>query len=143
MSSIYETKKYNNFYKLPDETVLVANIIYNDDTYEEKMAIVPYGMSSQIQQIYPSIDLLYTRIITRPKDENGNPLPTDADDPSGYEPIQKINEGDTAYIANLCDEKNINYVVFSKTLELQEPIEKYNFKVLEETDENIVYVKNK
>jgi hypothetical protein len=142
LSSTYETNKYNNFYKLPDETVDVAKIIYNDDTYKEKKAIVPYGMSSQIQQIYPSIELLYTRIVTNPKDENGNPLPTDSEDPSGYEPIQKINEGDTAYIANLCNEKNINYVVLSKSIELQEPMENYDFVVLKETKENIVYIKS-
>jgi hypothetical protein len=102
---------------------------------------VPYGMSSQIQQIYPSINLLYTRIVSNTVDENGNPSPTDSDDPTGYEPIQKINEGDTAYIANLCKEQNINYVALEKNLELQEPMENYGFEVLNKTDEHIVYVK--
>jgi hypothetical protein len=141
LSSVYQTYNYNNLYKLPDETIAVANIIYNDDTYSQKKAIVPYGMSSQIQQIYPSINLLYTRIVSNTVDENGNPSPTDSDDPTGYEPIQKINEGDTAYIANLCKEQNINYVALEKNLELQEPMENYGFEVLNKTDEHIVYVK--
>lgn len=137
------TYKYNNFYKLPDESVKVADIIYNDDTYKEKKAIVPYGMSSQIQQIHASINLLYTRIVTNPKDENGKPMPTDSDDPAGYEPIEKINEGDTKYLDNLCKENMINYVVLSKNLVLQEPMEKYNFEELEKTDENIIYIRKK
>ena len=140
LSHLYE---YNNFYKLPDETIKVADIIYYDKTYEEKKAIVPYGMSSQIQQVHYSIKLLYTRFISNPVDENGNPSPYDVDDPSGYEPIRKINEGDTKYIDNLCEKNNINYVVLSRTVNLQEPMENYNFKILDVTEENIVYIREK
>jgi len=143
MNPYKETYFFNNLYKLPDETVKVADMIYNDDTYENKKAIVPYGMSSQIQQVHVSIDLLYTRLVSNPKDEDGNPMPTDSDDPAGYEPIQKIAEGDTAYIDQICKDNQINYVVLSKDLELQEPMENYNFRVLGKTDDNIVYVRKK
>lgn len=143
MSPYKKTYEYHNFYKLPDESVKVADIIYNDTTYKEKKAIVPYGMSSHIQQVHVSIDLLYTRIISSLTDEDGNPLPTDSDDPSGYGPIQKIKQGDTAYIDELCRNSRINYVVLEKDLKLQEPMENYDFKVLAKTDEHIVYIRKK
>ena len=123
----WELLEYNNFYKLPDETLFSAEIIYNDKKYQDKKAIVPYGMSSQIQQIYPSIELLYTRIITNNKDENGIPSPADTDNPENNKMIKRINNGDTKYIAELCEKENINYVVFYDITLLQQPLEELGF----------------
>lgn len=122
--------KVGNLYQLPDDTVFVAEIIYNDNTYKNKKAIVPYGMSSQIQQIYPSIELLYTRRVSNLLDVNGNPSPNDTDAPIGYEPIEKINEGDTIYIVELCEREKINYVVFSKSITLQDSMENHGFEII-------------
>lgn len=121
--------KYHNLYKLPDETVFAADAIYDDEKYEHyKKAIVPYGMSSQIQQIHPSIKLLYTRFITNISDESGMPSPADTDDPGDNEIIKRINDGDTKYIAELCEREEINYVVLYDVTILQQPLENFGFE---------------
>lgn len=124
-------QKYGNLYKLPDETVFVAEVIYRDDKYKDKKAIVPYGMSSQIQQIYSSIDLVYTRIISNQTKENGRPSPSDTDDPGDNEVIKKFNEGDMEYIVELCNRENVNYIVVSDITQLKRPLEELGFEKLE------------
>ena len=120
--------KFNNFYKLPDDTVFVAETIYKDDKYKDKKAIVPYGMSSQIQQIYSSIDLAYTRIVSNHIDENGKLSPYDTDDPGDNELIRKFYEGDTEYIVDFCNRENINYIVFYDSIQLQRPLDELGFE---------------
>lgn len=123
--------KYNNFYKLPDETVFVAETIYNDELYAEyKKAIVPYGMSSQIQQIYPNIKLAYTRFVSN-VESNGLPSPSDTDDPSGYEIIQKMNEGDTRYICEYCENELINYIAIYDNINIKQPFENFGFEKID------------
>lgn len=124
----WHLQKYNNFYKLPDETIFVAEAIYKDDKYKDKKAIVPYGMSSQIQQIYSSIDLVYTRIISNQLNENGRPSPSDTDNPGDNELIRKFNEGDTEYIVDFCNRENVNYIVFYNSTQLQRPLEELGFE---------------
>ncbi|MGN1299259.1 MAG: hypothetical protein ACI4UE_04685 [Candidatus Scatovivens sp.] len=135
----YSTTKVSNYYKLPDETVQIAYMISGDKETEHKKAIVPYGMSSQIRQVCGNIKLYYSRIVTNPKDENGNSLPHDTDDASNYEPVQKLNSGDAKYIANLCKNSNTNYVVFSKSTTLAEKIEEYGFEQYGETENYVIY----
>lgn len=126
----FELQEFNNWYKLPDETIYVANTIFDDTKYQIKKAIVPYGMSSQIQQIYPQIELLYTRIVTNEADENGNPSPSDSDNPSSNQMISRISNGDTVYIAEICNKENINYIAIYDSTELSEPLENYEFEVI-------------
>ena len=113
---------------MPDETVFAAEAIYKDDKYKDKKAIVPYGMSSQIQQIYSSIDLVYTRIVSNQLDENGKPSPSDTDNPGDNELIRKFNEGDTEYIVDFCNRENVNYIVFYDSTQLQRPLEELGFE---------------
>ena len=133
------TIKVGNYYKLPDESVEVAYIISADKETDYKKAIVPYGMSSHIRQISPDIQLCFSRVISNPKDENGNDLPHDTDDPSFYEPVVNHNNGNVEYITKLCIESGINYVVFPKTTKLSHEMEDYGFERYEETREYIIY----
>lgn len=125
--------KFSNHYKLPDEDVEVAYIISSDEETDYKKAIVPYGMSSRIRQVKPDIKLVYTRIVSSPKDADGNVMPTDSEDPTGYEPVEKFNVGDVEFIANLCEETNTNYVVFPKATELSDDMENHGFELYSET----------
>ena len=129
----YSTIKVNNLYKLPDETVQVAKIISEDNETTYKKAIVPYEMSSHIRQLYANVELYYTRIISNPKDENGNPRPYDTDEPLNYKPVQKLNAGDVPYITDLAKKNNINYVVFSRATVLSDKMENYGFELYKQT----------
>lgn len=135
----FTTEKFSNFYKLPDETVAVAYLIAGDTETEEKKALVPYGMSSQIRQVCPEIKLYYSRIVSNPKDENGNSLPHDTDDPSNYEPVQRLNSGDVQYITNLCKKSNTNYIVFDKNIPLKDRPENFGFEIYAETEKHLIY----
>lgn len=135
------TIEVNNWYKLPDESVQVAEIIHNDNTFEEKRAVVPYGMSSHIRQIYSDIALTYTRIVYNPKDEEGFSLPTDSDDASKYPPVVAINTGDIAYLKDYSKKNRLNYIVMNKNTTLSMPIETIGFEKYQETKEHIVYRK--
>ena len=55
----YTTVEVNNYYKLPDEVVQIAYLISGDKEIENKKAIVPYGMSSQIRQVCADIEMYY------------------------------------------------------------------------------------
>lgn len=135
----YSMIKVDNLYKLPDETVEIAYAISDDEETEYKKAIVPYGMSSRIRQVRADIDLVYTRVVTPLYDENGKQLPSDSDDASNYEPVQKLNAGDVKYIVGLCKRTNTNYVVFQKATKLTEKMEDYGFKLFYETQNYNVY----
>lgn len=139
----YTTVKVNNYYKLPDEVVQIAYIISGDKEIENKKAIVPYGMSSQIRQVCADIEMYYSRLVSNPKDENGNSLPHDTDDASNYPPVQNLNNGNVEYIAQICKESGTNYVVFSKSTILSEKMENYNFKLYSETENYTIYRLNK
>ena len=126
--------KTNNLYKLPDETLYSAEVIYNDEKYENKKALVPYDMSSQIQQIHPSISLVYTRIITNIPQKNGIPSPADNDrpenikDPKLKELIERFNDGDSKYIVSFCDNEDVNYIVVYDSIKLKYPLENMGFE---------------
>jgi len=135
------TIKVNNWYKLPDETIAVAEIIENDDMYEEKRAMVPYGMSSQIQQVYADIFLPYTRIVFNIPDENGNPSPTDSDHASEFPPVVNLNNGNVEYLGQYAKDNNLNYIVVSKEVILNDDMKNIGFELFRETNENVVYRK--
>ena len=127
----FPLQEIDNLYKLPEETIYVADTIYNDNKYKDyKSALVPYGISSQIQQIHPEINLVYTRIVTNIPDANGNPSPADSDDPENIEMLRKINDGDTKYIIELCEISNVNYIALYDSTELSEPLEDYGYEVI-------------
>lgn len=135
----YTVQDFSNFYKLPDETVEIAYIISGDEETDYKKAIVPYGMSSKIRQICANIQLVYSRIVYNNKDENGNASPVDSDDPSNYEPVQRLNSGDVKYIVNLCKKRNVNYVVFDKNTQLSDNMENFGYKLYAETQSYHIY----
>ncbi len=132
-------REVNNFYKLPDESVFVAEAIYKDEKYKEKRAIVPYGMSSHIQQIHSTIQLAYTRIVKSYSLENGLPSTADTDDPAGNELVEKFSEGDTKYIVDYCNSQRINYIVYDDNSYLEEPFENYGFEKIDSAYNFSVY----
>jgi len=135
------TQKVGTLYKLPDEVIQVATIIMNDAETECKRAIVPYGMSSQIGQVTSKIELLYTRVVTNEKDENGNSSPLDTEDIKYCEPALKLSEGDIKYIAELANKSKYNYVVYYKHTPAKDEtrFEQYGFELMYQTPNYLIY----
>lgn len=138
-----ETVKVSNLYKLQDETVAIAEIIEKDSTYKEKNAVVPYYISAQIQQIYPDINLLYTRIIFNPGDGKGSESPYDSDSPDGYEPVEVFRNGNVEDMGRYANDNNLNYIVINKNIILSDSMESIGFEKIAETNENTIYRKIK
>jgi len=136
----WNTVKVGNLYKLPDESVEVAWIIGSDKETLYKKAIVPYEMSSHIRQIDASIELYYSRLISKAKDANGNIISIDTDiPPDDYYPVHMLNSGNVEYITEICKESNTNYIVFAKDVELDDDIENYGYRLYAETFNYSIY----
>lgn len=105
-------EKVGNLYKLPDDAVLVAQLIEVDDT-EYKKALVPENLTPYIRQVTSKVDLAYRR------------------KPDGYEEdplILALHSGNVKYIAEYARNVNCNYVVYNKAVVLTEPMENYGFE---------------
>lgn len=119
-------KVLGNLYKIPDESVLVAQLIGVDEE-ENKKALVPGELTPYIRQIDATIELLYGR---EPDTAYwNNPLATELDN------------GNVAYIAKVLEEKNCQYVVFKRATVMLEPIQNYGFELLNETENYVIYKK--
>lgn len=118
--------EFGNLYKLPDESVLVAQLIGIDEE-ENKKALVPGELTPYIRQIDSSIELLYGR---EPDTAYwNNPLATELDN------------GNVEYIAKVLDEKECQYVVFKRATVMREPIQNYGFEMINETENYVIYKK--
>ena len=110
-------EKVGNLYKLPDDAVLVAQLIEADDL-ENKKALVTENLTPYIRQVTADIDLTYRR---RPEGYGADPL------------LQAMNSGNVKYVATYALNTNSNYVVFYKPVVLSEPMENYGFEKLTDT----------
>lgn len=118
--------EFGNLYKLPDESVLVAQLIGIDEE-ENKKALVPGELTPYIRQIDSSIELLYGR---EPDTAYwNNPFATELDN------------GNVEYIAQVLDSKNCQYVVFKRATVMREPIQNYGFEMINETENYVIYKK--
>lgn len=115
-----------NLYKVPDESVLVAQLIGIDEE-ENKKALVPGELTPYIRQIDATIELLYGR---EPDTAYwNNPLATELDN------------GNVEYIAKVLEEKECQYVVFKRATVMREPIQNYGFEMINETENYVIYKK--
>lgn len=115
--------KLGNAYKLPDESVLVAQLIGIDDE-DYKKAIVPETLVAHIRQIDSSIMLAYAR---EPEGYTRNSL------------VQNINSGNVVGVVGVAAEKNCNYVVYNKATVLVGKMEDYGFEKINETQNYAIY----
>lgn len=109
--------KVGNLYKLPDDAVLVAQLIEADDL-ENKKALVTENLTPYIRQVTANIDLTYRR---RPEGYGADQL------------LQAMNSGNVKYVATYAINTKSNYVVFYKPVVLSEPMEDYGFEKLADT----------
>lgn len=116
--------EYGNLYKIPDESILVAQLIGIDEE-ENKKALVPQELVPYIRQIDATIELLYGRTADTAYWEN--PLATELDN------------GNIEYISKVLEEKNCQYVVLKRATVLREPIENFDFKMISETQNYTIY----
>ena len=125
---IYNNTNYiktGNAYKLPDEPVLIAQIIASDEE-EYKKAIVPQTVVPYIRQIDSSIDLAYKR------------------NPEGYKENQYVfalTVGDVGVLAELAKKSESNYIVIGKNVPINIEFYHFGFEKLNETENYIIYKK--
>lgn len=125
---IYTSENYTkvgNLYKLPDEHVLVAQLIGADEN-EYKKALVPETLCAHIRQIEPSINLAYKR------------------EPQGYENnkyVIALNSGNTEEITKLAIENECNYIVMKKEIVVTVDFSYFGFEKINETDNYVIYKK--
>ncbi len=115
-----------NFYRIPDESVLVAQLIGIDEE-ENKKALVPAELIPYIRQIDGTIELLYGR-----KPDTAywdNPLATELDN------------GNVEYIVKVLKNSNCQYVVYKRATVMREPIQNYGFEKINETQNYVIYKK--
>lgn len=123
---IYTSENYqkvDNLYKIPNESILVAQIIKNDDA-EYKKAIVPDNLVAYIRQFDSSIELAYKR------------------EPTGYANhsiVTPLRLGDTEWISKVAKEKKCNYVVVDKNIPLTLDFSYFGFNALAETEKFAIY----
>lgn len=120
--------KYGNLYKIPDESVLIAQLIGVDEE-ENKKALVPGELTPYIRQIDATIELLYGR--TPDTAYWSNPYATELDN------------GNVKYIVSVLEENNCNYVVFKRATVMQEPIQDYGYEMINESQNYVIYKKIK
>lgn len=110
-------EKVGNLYKLPDDAVLVAQLIEADDL-ENKKALVTEHLTPYIRQVTSKVELAYRR---NPEGYGADPL------------LQAMNSGNVKYVATYAINTKSNYVVFYKPVVLSEPMEDYGFEKLSDT----------
>lgn len=115
--------KVDNLYKLPDEHVLVAQLIGADEN-EYKKALVPETLVAHIRQIEPSIGMAYIR------------------NPQGYENnkyVIALNSGNTEEITKIAKESECNYIVMKKEVILTVDFHYFGYEKMNETANYIIY----
>lgn len=116
--------KTGNWYKLPDESVRIAQLI-GKDTEAHKKAIVPETIIAHIRQIDSSIELAYKR------------------DPEGrYEnnlAFHSLNSGDVETLTKIAKNTGCNYIVFKKATVLTAKMEDFGFEKFDETENHAIY----
>lgn len=116
-------EKMSNIYKLPDESIQVAQII-GEDNEEHKKALVSERLVAYIRQVDASIELAYKR------------------DPEGYlynEFVLAMLQGRSEDIANLALKNDCNYLVLRKDIPLTLDMGYFGFSVLDMTDNYTIY----
>lgn len=116
-------QKVDNWYKVPDESVAVTQII-SQDKEEYKKAIVPETLVAYIRQIDSSIELAYKR---------------EAESYWNHPIVSALALGDTEKISNLAVKHKCNYIVVKKDKFLTLDFGYFGFNLFGETDEYSVY----
>jgi hypothetical protein len=123
---IYNEENYQevgNAYKLPDESVLVTQLIGADDE-EYKKALVSETLVAYIRQVDASIELAYSR------------------NPEGYSNnkfVSAMQLGESEKITDLAKENNCNYIVLRKDIPLTLDLNYFGYSVLDMTENYIIY----
>ena len=119
-------KQLGNVYKLPDEAVLVAQLLKTDEYEGQKKAYVPETLTPYIRQIDGSINLAYKR------------------EPAGYKGhkfVETLAIGDVKKITDLAKETECNYIVMKKEVKINVDFHYFGYEKINETDNYIIYKK--
>ena len=117
---------YNNFYKIPDEYLSVINIISEIEA-QNKNAMVSTDLMPYIRQIDAEIKVPYER--------------RQYGDYDVYNIVKYYNSGDMKNLIQLCEEMNVNIIVYDKNIELSETPIDYGFDLYKQTERYSIYIK--
>lgn len=126
-SFIYNKANYTpigNFYKVPDESVRVAQLI-GADNLENKKAMVLPELVPYIRQVDASIGLAYKR--DTKMDYSKNKF------------VQTMYSGNVENITKLAKESDCNYIVMDKGTVLSLDFFYFNFNPMAETEHYVIY----
>lgn len=116
--------KVNNLYKIPDEYLSVINIISMLEL-EEKKAMVSMDLVAYVRQIDPSIKMAY------PRKSTGY---------DNYDIVQYYNIGDVKNLTDLCKEKNVNIIVYDKSINLSISPIYFGYEFYTQTENYDIYI---
>ena len=130
-SSMYESTHYHsvgNYYKIPD---LALDVIFHvsEDNNDYKKIGGPSVFSVYTRCVDGTILLAQPRVVGESYSKNSI--------------VKLVEEGDSKKIFNYAVKQKCNYVVVEKrTLNLEDPLTNYGFKVLHENDGYVLYKLN-
>ena len=114
----------NNLYKLPDEYVEVIEILSNVKM-ENKKAMVSSDLIGYVRQLDASIKLPYQR---RPYGDYDSYI------------LKFYNDGDIFNLVDLCEEQEVNIIVYDNSILLQDSLESYGYELYANTEHYDIYV---
>lgn len=124
---IYNNENYvpiGNLYKVPDESVRIAQLI-GADNLENKKAMTSPELTAYIRQVDASIGLAYKR------EPTGNY--------SNNKYVQTIYSGNVEEITKLAKKSECNYIVMDKGTVLSLDFFYFNFNPMAETEHYVIY----
>lgn len=121
-------QKVNNWYKLPDEYVQVAQII-GKIPLENKKAMVSMDLVGYIRQFDASIKLAYQRLPYLNYER--------------YPIVNYYNSGDVKNLVNLCRQNDINIIVYDNSIPLTISPSHYGYGLFAQTEHYDIYALSK
>lgn len=124
---VYNSENYvpiGNLYKVPDESVRVAQLIGADDLENKKAMLLP-ELTPYIRQIDANIGLAYKRDTKM--------------DYSNNKYVQTMYSGNVEEITKLAKESDCNYIVMDKGTVLSLDFFYFNFNPMAETEHYVIY----
>lgn len=119
-------KKYDNWYKIPQEAYEVC-VAISEDNLNNKLVMAPPELIPYFRQYSADIHLIYGRV------------------PNGYENNELVvafNNNDMRFVVPKCLERKCNYIVVNPTLRDNEFLIDNGFKLLGNTENYLIYKLN-
>lgn len=115
----------SNWYKLPDEYVQITQML-SDVPIQDKKAMTSTDMIGYIRQLDASIKLAYSRVIYEEYEKR-------------YPIVKYYNQGDVKNLVEICQQQNINIIIYDKNISLSQPLSDYGYHLYNQTENYDIY----